>query len=379
MLNVQERFIHKSSHHKLILENDLILILLWSVFINTTLDFEEGQNVFIDQQCAYTNCFVTLNKDYQNGDIDIFDAIVFNVTTMANWHLRNLPKKRADHQKYIFHSIQSSSSYVICPTYTDDFFNLTWTYKLDSDIPSPLFEVKDLDGRVVAPKIVKPKWETTMSNLTEYERTNLRRKKKAMIWIVDRCDDGSLHYAKRLQSAFRKNFLDFDIFGCGMFECPENICYRVIKQSYYFYFVPEYSGATDYVSRDVLTAYNNYAVPVVIGNADYKRFLPDRSYINIKTMSHDAIIALLKYTINNPAVYQSFHRWRNLYTITERNVEKGLCHLCAKLNEGKGSYAKRNFRRWWYPGSLRDRCLPGGAETYREGLAYLNDTKPIHK
>ncbi|CAH4001845.1 unnamed protein product [Pieris brassicae] len=354
---------------------DLLYILIWTNKWHPTVDLEEGQDVFINNKCPYTNCFITANKYYQNENIEKFDAIVFNVSTMQNWRSSNTPKERSPKQKYVFHGMESSYTYPICPIHMDSFFNLTWTYKLDSDIPHPQFQVTDLKGNVVAPK-TNVKWDTTKYNITNYEK-HLTRKRKAMVWIVDKCNtlNNRLEYAIKLQSIFRYHFLDFDIFGCGMFECPENICYRLIKQDYYFYFVPEDSEGTDYVTKDVIKAYENYAVPIVLGNADYKRFLPEASYINIKTTSNEALVELVKYLINNPPVYQGFHSWRKTYVIKEVTLEKGLCDLCVKLNEWTGISVKRKFRNWWYKESLRDRCIPGGAETFAEVFSYVNETR----
>lgn len=270
IMKTQDRFFEKVERHKQV-NDDILYILIWTVKSHPSVDLEEGQDMFINNKCPYTNCYVTSNKNYQNTNLKKFHAIIFNVSTIPNWRTPKIPKQRSSKQKYVFHSMESSSTYPICNINMDTFFNLTWTYKLDSDIPHPQFEVTDLKGNLVAPKnnVI---WDETKRNLTD-EIKHLQGKRKAMVWIVDKCKtlNERLQYAKRLQSVFKNNFLDFDIFGCGFYECPDNICYRLIKQDYYFYFVPEDSDGTDYVTKDVLKAYDNYAVPVVIGNADYKR------------------------------------------------------------------------------------------------------------
>ncbi|XP_045504849.1 alpha-(1,3)-fucosyltransferase C-like [Colias croceus] len=197
-----------------------------------------------------------------------------------------------------------------------------------------------------------------------------------MMWIVDVCDTSNSRFdlAKQMQALFRKNFLDFDIYGCGILECPDAVCHRIMDK-YYFYYVAETSNAVDYVTADVLKAYNNYAVPVVYGGADYTKFLPTGSYINLNSKSLDGIVALLEYIMKNPEVYYTYHRWRTNYTIKKTKPLKGICELCAKLNEWRGTKIKKGLRNWWYNKPLFNRCVPGGAESFSEVFSYLNRSR----
>nr|XP_034836326.1 alpha-(1,3)-fucosyltransferase C-like [Maniola hyperantus] len=143
---------------------------------------------------------------------------------------------------------------------------------MDSDIFSPFFEVKDLEGNVVAPKPVV-NWNSNMTLLDESDIEKLKDKKKAMAWIVTKCKtrNDRMLTAKRLQRLFRENALDFDIFGCGFQECPQEGCLKALERDYYFYYAPEDSHAKDYVTSEVLVGYDHYAVPIVNGGADYRK------------------------------------------------------------------------------------------------------------
>ncbi|XP_038218723.1 alpha-(1,3)-fucosyltransferase C-like [Zerene cesonia] len=338
------------------------------------MSIDEGQKLLEEHQCPYTNCYVTTNKNLLNGDYTQFDAIVYNISSISNWN-KDLAKNRSVHQKFVFHSVQSSEEYPVCNVFTDDYFNLTWTYKLDSDIVSPFLEVRDLEGNVVAPK-QDVKWNVSLHNINDSVKERLRNKRRAMMWIVDTCDTSNsrLDLAKQMQSLFRKNFLDFDIYGCDMFECPDAVCYRIIEK-YYFYFVAEDSNAVDYVTAEVLKAYKNYAVPVVYGGADYKKFLPTGSYINLNSTSMDGIVALLEYIMKNPEVYYTYHRWRTNYIFKKTKALTGICGLCAKLNEWGGTKTKKDLRSWWYNKPLFNRCVPGGAESFSEVFSYVNSSR----
>lgn len=66
-----------------------------------------------------------------------------------------------------------------------------------------------------------------------------------------------------------------DVFGkCGTMECRRvNIrpCLWRIRNLYFFYLAFEDSLAEDYVSKSVLLAYENNAVPIVYGKAAYDK------------------------------------------------------------------------------------------------------------
>lgn len=93
------------------------------------------------------------------------------------------------------------------------------------------------------------------------------------------------------------------------------------------------------------------------------RFLPEGSYLNSRSMAVEQLIVLVQYIINNSKVYQSYHRWRKYYVITKAERFKGICDVCAYLNDDSKFETvsiKKNFRQWWFPGPLFQRCIPKG-------------------
>lgn len=69
--------------------------------------------------------------------------------------------------------------------------------------------------------------------------------------------------------------MTIDIFGkCGNMECRRKTmkpCLWKLRKLYFFYLALEDSFAEDYVTKTVLFAYENNAVPIVYGGADYQR------------------------------------------------------------------------------------------------------------
>ncbi|VVD00333.1 unnamed protein product, partial [Leptidea sinapis] len=319
-------------------------ILIWSLLNHTEVDIAEGQDIFLDNQCPVVNCYITSDKYLLEANYTNFEAIIFNISAIRNWDLE-LPIYRTKKQLYIFYSTKSSDSHPLCNKRLDNYFNLTWTYKLNSDIVSPFIEVRDFEDNLIAPKKYV-KWNTSLHfNISFEAEKRIRHKRKAMIWIVDKCitRNNRFDFAKRLQSELRINFLDFDIFGCGMYECHYGSCTALIAKQYYFYFVAEDSDADDYVTEEILKAYDNYAVAVIMGVANY------RSYI-----------------IKSPHIYKRFHDWRKYYTIKETRPLNGICDLCSYLNSQQETRVRTHFRKWWYNKPMENRCLPGGADSFKE-------------
>lgn len=106
-------------------------------------------------------------------------------------------------------------------------------------------------------------------------QSQLTSKYKAAAIFLDKCESRSKRevYIKNLQSHLEKFNLTVDIFGkCGPKTCRRRTmgnCFWRLKHQYYFYLAMEDSIAADYITRDVLYAYQNYAVPVVFGGASY--------------------------------------------------------------------------------------------------------------
>lgn len=247
---------------------DLKYILLWSVR-NASL-VQEGQAPFISSNCPNINCYITLNRTILNGNYTNFDAIVLDATS-TSWYRDVLPQYRSPRQKYVFFSDLPPEEYPMCNVHLNNYFNWTWTYKLDSDIVDNFIEVKNMEGNVVAPRpnVVWPKsWELSnpMDNIDE-----VNTKTKALVWVMTLCrrrKTRAMISILKLQEAFAEHGLVFDIYGCGHLECPKEGCMSIIERDYYFYLVYESSIGSDYVSNQILQAYHHGAVPIVISGAD---------------------------------------------------------------------------------------------------------------
>lgn len=252
---------------------DLKFILKWTKAFShyTSSVFRNGQSAFIENNCPHFNCYLTNDKSLL-VDPGYFDAILFDVEN--NWDTP--PILRAAHQKYIFTASESANHFPQCLPFYDSYYNLTWTYKLNSDIRWSYITIEDKKGRFVGPK-VDVQWIDPMKQTPEHIVNRLVHKRKAAAWFVSNCKSrsGREKVAKDLISELAKHNLKVDTFGwCGELTCPRDRideCLELLEQEYYFYFAFENSLSEGYVTEKLLYPLLHMAVPVVYGGANYSR------------------------------------------------------------------------------------------------------------
>lgn len=251
-------------------DKDLKYILLWTDKSQKEHVNWEGQSPFIENGCSEINCYITTNRTILNQDVRNFDAVIFNISLLLNWSRWpvRLPKGRSPRQKYVFYGMEASDDHPICNLLVDNFFNWTWSYKFHSDIFTPFIEVKDMKGKVVAPSS-NVLWSNSLTRTTN-SVINVT-KTRAVAWIMDKCEilSNKMLSILKLKQALKDHNLYLDIYGCGHFQCPQEDCKKMLQRDYYFYLAIEGAMSEDFVSTEVLKAYDNDVVPIVVGGADY--------------------------------------------------------------------------------------------------------------
>lgn len=237
---------------------------------------EEEHEIFIQNKCAFRNCFITSNKSYFSNTTD-FDAVLFYGPDLHLHPNLKLPVTRAENQKYVFVSVESAQNYPITKRY-NNYFNWTWTYKLDSDARFGFVAVRNRYGEVIGPKKTMH-WLPIeqMNPINKYIKYRLRHKKIAAAYFVSNCETKSHReeFVSELESELIKYNLRLDIYGkCGFLTCPYASmveCLVKVEYDYFFYLAFENSFCEDYVTERLLHALQNYAVPIVFGGANYTR------------------------------------------------------------------------------------------------------------
>lgn len=256
-------------------KTELIYVLEWtSVMAPPFTHLEKGLRAFEVRQCAFQNCFLTSDHSYFSDVLD-YDVFLFNAAHMNNDLI--LPSSRSPSQVYIMVD-EEPAGYYSLSTRFDDFINFTWTYKLDSDILFPYIKVENQFGEVIGPKI-DMHWMKIeeMNETSDFVKNKLRNKKIAAAVFVSNCfSQQRLNFIDDLKKNLAKYGHRVDVYGtCGDHRCPKgeskDECYAKIESDYYFYLSFENSFGVDYVSEKLLNALEHYAVPVVLGGANYSR------------------------------------------------------------------------------------------------------------
>lgn len=274
-----KRLAYPNTHTETEIDNNLKLrfILIWSGENETTPSklIGEGQMPFKKNNCTFTNCIITTDKNLLDGDYTKFDAVVINVTYLKRWKKLDMPLSRTKKQKYIFYGMRAADDYPVCNTKADDYFNWTWSYKLYSDIFAPYIEVKSLKGNVVAPSI-DPKWENysnfNLSSTLPVQYHNAT-KPRAVAWIMNKCGTriNRMEYVKQLKQELKVLNHSLDIYGCKNLIYEPSDVNEMIRRNYYFYLVYEDGLSEDYLTTEILKAYDNHVLPIVISGADLSR------------------------------------------------------------------------------------------------------------
>lgn len=237
---------------------------------------EEEYEIFIKNKCAFRNCFITTNKSYFSNTAN-FDAVLFYGPDLHLQPHLTLPPNRSENQKYVFVSVESAHNYPVQKRY-NNFFNWTWTYKLDSDARFGFIGIKNKYGEIIGPnKIMNWLSIHQMNPINKYVKYRLRHKKIAAAYFVSNCNTKSNReqFVSELETELIQYDLRLDIYGkCGFLTCPHiNMveCLVKVQFDYFFLLAFENSFSEDYVTERLLQALQNFAVPIVYGGANYTR------------------------------------------------------------------------------------------------------------
>lgn len=167
-------------------------ILMWTP--KWSFDFPMGVDTFERSNCVKQNCFVTFDHSYFSS-VTMFDVLIFSGIFHARLMGSNTnidyPDWRSSAQEYIFAGMESAQNYPLCDFFFDNYFNWTWTYKLNSDLYNGYLTIRDKDWNIIGPKETMH-WvsykEMKNTDLHEVIIDKLKWKRKAAAWFVTKCN-----------------------------------------------------------------------------------------------------------------------------------------------------------------------------------------------
>lgn len=347
----QHRILKNYKSHNLGLNNTKV-ILLWNEFF----DYENWKlpsnlldsKYFEKEQCPITNCILTTNRTFLNATYR-YNAVVFHGASLFPV-LYPKPFYRSPNQLYVFVSQESPATTKHYLGDEHSFYNLTMTYRLDSDILFPYGYIKEKSSNnIIAPNL-KPNWMAPNKNYSNESLLNkIKGKTKSAAWFVSNCNTFSARENLVLEI---QKFMNVDVYGkCGNLNCTRfsRECDDILNKDYKFYFAFENALCQDYVTEKVFDQMNRDIIPVVYGGADYNKFLPPHSYIDVEQFSSvKSLVEFLEWLGNSPEEYVKYFWWKEHYEFT---FVQPYCKLCEILNRpglAEEVHFVKNIQEWWY-------------------------------
>ncbi|KAH3868503.1 alpha-(1,3)-fucosyltransferase fut-6-like [Dreissena polymorpha] len=279
--------------------------------------------------CPYSNCYTSSDRQ----KIHQASAIMFEIRKGGG--LSSSPPipmdKRNPDQAWVFFIVEP-------PLFNADpsepYFQPNWSFAMNWSMTF----MRDAD-------IFFP--YGTLERRTEVQNRNYSaifdQKTKFASWFVGNCITPNKRekYVEELQHAG----VEVDIYGgCGkkgQKRLPRfnNEAVKKTLDQYKFYLSFENSNCEDYVTEKLFSNYNYDVIQLVMGGADYKRLLPNNSYIDTADFKNATkMAAYLMVLGNNKDKYIEMLQnknqfvWNGHNTFDEASYSKSFCTLCEKLN-----------------------------------------------
>ncbi|XP_063226970.1 alpha-(1,3)-fucosyltransferase C-like [Bacillus rossius redtenbacheri] len=315
-----------------------------SYFDDPHYEFGLGREPFVRSGCPIDTCEVV--QDAPHGEVD---AVIFHLWNLGRGEarLKALEAQRRPHQRYVFFLMEAPGVYLSDLRQFRDFFNWTMSYRADSDVFRPYGELEPLAGgsrRLDAP------WElpgNSTAGPAPAGKTGL------VAWLVSKCRTPSQRevYARELAK-----HVQVDVYGrCGPLSCAGRMseeCYEMLDRKYKFYLSFENSLCRDYVTEKLFRVLRHRVVPVVYGGADYSRFAPPGSYIDVRDFASPRDLAeRLKSLAASPREYERFFRWKQRYRVSVTPMPRAMCRLCAMLHDPALPPKSYGDLQEWYSGA----------------------------
>ncbi|KAK2166397.1 hypothetical protein LSH36_39g00074 [Paralvinella palmiformis] len=311
---------------------EVITILFWNGwFKSKDYGFGLGLSSF-REKCGTNRCrTVTDRNEYCEADVVVVFAAKLKYSQKPV-----LPPKSSPEQIYVFLNTEPPTKYHTKLSRIRPQFNITISYRADSTIQWPY-------GKVI-PRV------GDYQPMNEAEMTTRNR---TAAWLVSGCTDVNIRmtYFKEMTK-----YIQVDVYGkCGELKCPETNsqtteCMEYLSKHYKFYLAFENSHCVDYVTEKAFRSLQYDLIPIVMGGANYTKYLPPKSYIDVKDFQSPKHLAeYLIHLDNNPDDYMKYFDWKRYYTVVNDipNSDRVFCELCELLRKKRNFLLDYNVADWW--------------------------------
>uniref|UniRef100_A0A8C5PH37 Fucosyltransferase n=1 Tax=Leptobrachium leishanense TaxID=445787 RepID=A0A8C5PH37_9ANUR len=289
--------LHRSTAPK---EKEL-LILLWTWPFGERFPFSRGH-------IEGSSCMLTDDRRL----LSLADAVIIHHRDVS-LSKELLPKFPRPNKQYWIWFNMESPSHVTNLAMMDNLFNLTMTYRADSDIVTPYgwLEKHNCPQNISIPA-----------------------KERLVAWVISNWNplDDRCKYYKAL-----KNYVDIDVYGKYHKPLPKYYQSSVLSK-YKFYLAFENSVDRDYITEKLWTnAFLSRTVPIVLGppRKNYERFIPGDSFIHVDDFSNSReLSAYILELDKDDQRYNAYFQWTSwLRPVTVLNWTEYFCKACNTLEQ----------------------------------------------
>jgi len=261
-------------------------------------------------------------------------AVVFHARDVD---LGRLPPARVPGQAWIPLNFESPVNARITTGY-DGLFNLTMTYRNDSDLPVPYgwyFRRRQSRDEGGEPALPPP--------------PSLAGRKPAAYWLVSNCAGERMSYVRQLRGYF-----DVDVFGgCAGAPVPRSDEHEAaLAGRYAFYLTFENSRCTQYITEKLWKTLKSPggAIPIALGATlrEYEAFAPPGSFLHVDNFTSPAELgAFLRRVASSERLFATYHAWRSRY-VAYGGADKyrpATCQLCERADRARGDSSSETAQR----------------------------------
>ncbi|KAM4696287.1 3-galactosyl-N-acetylglucosaminide 4-alpha-L-fucosyltransferase FUT3-like [Rhinophrynus dorsalis] len=301
--------IHKS-------EKDL-LMLVWVFPFGEYFPVDTCQRVH-----GISGCKMTADRRFYN----IADVVVIHHFDIM-YDKNTLPQQpRPHYQRWIWYNMEPP---LILKNlhFVDNLINMTWTFRLDSDIFTPYARIEPLK---------------------EPQNFTIPAKSKLVSWAVSQWYPGSprIAYYEEL-----KKHITIDVYGKKHKKLSRDDFTSTISQ-YKFYLAFENSKYKDYITEKFwLNSFNSWTVPVVLGTSrkNYELFMPGDAFIHVDDFSSPKELANFLIELDkDDERYRKYFNWRSHFKVWEEpKMDHQYCKVCSELRKAPYYQVIPSVAKWF--------------------------------
>ncbi|XP_006004936.2 4-galactosyl-N-acetylglucosaminide 3-alpha-L-fucosyltransferase 9 [Latimeria chalumnae] len=294
------------------------LMLIWLWPFGQTFNLNSCGSLF-----NIHGCHLTVDKSLYNRS----HAILIHHRDIS-WDLTNLPQlARPPFQKWIWMNLES-------PTHTPQknglqhLFNLTLTYRRDSDIQVPY-------GLLI-----------TSRTAFDFE---VPSKNKLICWVVSNWNPE--HARVKYYNELNKH-IEISTYGQAFGEYLSDSSLMPTISSCKFYLSFENSIHKDYVTEKLYNALLAGSVPVVLGPSreNYENYIPSDSFIHVDDFLSPEELAKYLLTLDrNEDMYLRYFNWKKHFTVKlTRFWEAHACYACEHVRRHQEYKSLTDLEKWFW-------------------------------